>query len=124
LTDAQGRLIQAFLSPGQASDMGWALATVGPHRPRQLLADRGYDSNPFRRWLRNRRIRPVIPGTRKRKRSIRHDRNAYRRRGRVENFFSRLKQWSALALRREKSDEGFFALVQLFSIKDTLRHAG
>jgi transposase len=116
-------LIEAVLSPGHAGDITWAQATVGKHRPKQLLADRGYDSNPFRRWLRNRRIRPVIPGKKNRKVPIRHDRQAYRRRGKVENFFSRLKQWSGLALRREKSDECFLALIHLFAIKDWLRHA-
>ena len=98
--------------------MPWAIPTIGHHRPRQLLWDRGYDSAPFRRWLRNRYIRPVILGKVNRTRKIRHDRVAYRRRGLVENFFLRMKQWSSLALRREKSDACFLALVHLFVIKD------
>jgi transposase len=33
-----------------------------PHRrPRQLVADKGYDSRPFRHELRKRNIQPIIP---------------------------------------------------------------
>ena len=34
-------------------------------RPRQLIADRGYDSRPLRRRLRERGIRPCIPPRRR-----------------------------------------------------------
>ena len=121
LVDASGRVLNAVLTAGQINDITPASTTVSHHRPKQLLGDRGYDSNPLRRWLRNRGIRPVIPGRSNRLRAIRHDRNAYKRRFRVEHFFSRLKQWSGLALRREKSDDAFLALVQLFAIKDGLQ---
>ena len=113
--------MNAVLTGGNAHDMVAAKTTVAHHRPRQLLGDRGYDSNPLRRWLRSRKTRPVIPGKNNRLRPIRHDKNAYKRRAKVEHFFSRLKQWSGLALRREKSDDAFLAIVHLFSIKDWLR---
>ena len=45
------------------------------------------------------------------KRKVRHDRGAYRRRNQVERFFGRMKEWSALALRRAKDDEVFLATI-------------
>lgn len=113
--------MNAVLTGGQENDITQAKTVVDHHRPRQLMGDRGYDSNPLRRWLRNRHIRPVVPGRKNRKHPIRHDPKAYGRRAKVEHFFSRLKQWSGLALRREKSDAAFLALVQLFAIKDWLQ---
>jgi transposase len=120
LTDAAGKLVNAVLSPGQAADVTWAKPVVTGVRIRQLLADRAYDSNPLRKWLRARRIRPVIPGKKNRKRRIRHAIEAYKRRCRVEHFFSRMKQWSGLALRRDKSDQAFLTWIHLFAIKDFL----
>ena len=52
-----------------------------------LLADKGYDSGPFRTWLRNKRMRPVIPGKSNRKKKIRHDKQAYKGRNVVERLF-------------------------------------
>jgi len=124
LTDAGGRLIKAVLSPGQAADVTWVQPVVTGVRIQQLMADRAYDSNPLRKWLRSRGIRPVIPGKKNRRYRIRHDQEAYRRRHRIENFFSRMKQWSCLALRRDKSDQAFLTWVHLFAIKDFLTVLG
>ncbi|MDQ6867620.1 MAG: hypothetical protein M3178_04160 [Pseudomonadota bacterium] len=43
---------------------------------RQLLADKGYDTDAFRAFLKQQKIRPVIPGKSNRKKRIRHDRKA------------------------------------------------
>ena len=87
-----------------------------------LLADNGYDSEPFRAWLRNKRIRPVIPGKSNRRKKIRHDRQAYKERNVVERFFGRMKEWSCLAMCREKNDESFFSLLSLFAALDILKN--
>lgn len=87
-----------------------------------LLADRGYDSGPFRTWLRNKRMRPVIPGKINRIRKIRHDKQAYKERNVVERLFGRMKEWSCLAMRREKNDSSFFSLLSLFAAIDILKN--
>lgn len=121
LVDARGRALALCLSAGNLHDISSALRTVGIWRPKMLLADKGYDSQAFRKWLRARRMRPVIPGRANLKRKVRHDRGAYRRRNQVERFFGRMKEWSALALRRAKDDEVFLATIQLFSVLDWLK---
>ena len=43
----------------------------------ELLGDKAYDSNSFRKSLRKAGIKPVIPGRSNRKKRIRHDKQAY-----------------------------------------------
>ena len=40
---------------------------------KQLLADKGYDTDAIRAFLKKRGIKPVIPGKSNRKKKIRHD---------------------------------------------------
>ncbi|MCA3509983.1 MAG: transposase, partial [Rhodobacter sp.] len=47
---------------------------------------------------------------------------AYRRRNRIERFFSKIKQFRAIATRYEKHDENFLNLIRLASIRIWLRH--
>lgn len=51
---------------------------MAPGRLKRLIADRGYDANHLRQRLREAGMTPVIPGTRSRKRPIRHDRRRYK----------------------------------------------
>ena len=49
------------------------------------------------------------------------DRNAYRRRNRIERFISKLKHYRAIATRYEKYDANFLALVKLAATRIWLR---
>jgi transposase len=81
-----------LLTEGQMSDhKGAALLLPALPPARELLGDRGYDSNRFRTALTQRGIAPCIPSTRTRKVPIPHDTVLYRQRHRVENMFGRLK---------------------------------
>jgi IS5 family transposase len=51
---------------------------------KELLGDKAYDSNSFRKPLRKDGIRPVIPGRSNRKKRIRHDTQAYKGRNVIE----------------------------------------
>ena len=50
------------------------------------------------------------------------DGTAYRRRNRIERFFSKIKQFRAIVARDEKHDENFLNLIRLASIHIWLRH--
>ena len=50
----------------------------------ELLADKGYDTDAFRAFLRDNDIKAVIPVKSNRKRRIRHDKKAYKGRNVVE----------------------------------------
>jgi hypothetical protein len=71
-----------ILTPGNTADCSVGPACVSPvDGIKELLGDKTYDSNSFRKSLRKDGIRPVIPGRSNRKKRIRHDKQAYK--GRV-----------------------------------------
>jgi len=78
---------------------------------RELLADRGYDSNRFRAALAERGITPCIPSTRSRKIELPYDKGLYRQRHRIENMFGRLKDWRRVATRYDRCAHTFFSAI-------------
>ena len=78
---------------------------------RELLAERGHDSNRFRAGLIERGITPCIPPTRSRKSAIPYDHALYRLRHRIENTFGRLKDWRRIATRYDRSAHTFFSAI-------------
>ena len=71
------------------------MLAAAPGRIRRLLADKGYDADWLRADLRTSGIVPVIPGTRSRKRPIRHDKLRYKDRWRAEAVFCRSRTSAA-----------------------------
>jgi transposase len=61
--------------------------------------------------LKERGIKPVIPGKSNRKRKIRHDKKAYKSRNVVERCFCRLKDFRRIATRYDKLAENFFSAL-------------
>jgi len=103
-----------MLSEGQLSDHRGArllLARLPPTR--ELIADRGYDSNHFRAALLERGITPCIPPTRNRKTPLAYDAVLYRQRYRIEIMFGRLKDWRRIATRYDKLAANYMAGVFL-----------
>lgn len=76
-----------------------------------LIADRGYDSNWFRKALIGKGIAPCIPSTRSRKVPIPHDKTLYRQRHRIENVFGCLKDWRRIATRYDRCAHTFFSAI-------------
>jgi len=115
--DSQGRPVVMMLSAGQMNDQKGAniLAPLLPPA-RELIADRGYDSNPFRAALAERGIAACIPSTRSRKQPIPHDAALYRQRHRIENMFGRLKDWRRIAMRYDRCATIFFGAITLAAI--------
>ena len=69
--DGRGRPVVMMLSEGQMNDQKGA-GILAPMLPpaRELIADRGYDSNPFRAALAERGITACIPSKKNRKQPI------------------------------------------------------
>jgi transposase len=79
----------------------------------QLVADKGYDTDAFRAWLKKRRIATVIPGKSNRKKRIRYDKEAYKGRNVVERCFCRLKDWRRIATRYDKLARNYLSALCL-----------
>lgn len=89
-----------MLTPGNTADCTVAERCVSAiPGVRELLADKGYDSNAFRAFLRKRKIKPVIPGRSNRKKTIRYSKRAYKGRNVVERSHNRLKDFRRIATR-------------------------
>ena len=115
LTDVLGRPGVLLLTPGNASDVTTAPAVLAeaPGRIRRLAADKGYDADWLRADLRDQGITPVIPGTRARKRKVRHDQRCYRKRWRIEATINRLKDFRRIVTRYDKLARNYASALAL-----------
>ena len=79
-----------------------------------MIADKGYDAEArVLAPLREADKVAVIPPKRNRTARREYDRELYEARHLIENFFSRLKQYRAIATRYDKTARNFLAAVHL-----------
>lgn len=97
-------------------------------RPRELVADKAYDSRSFRGWLRGRGIKPTIPSYERRERKRpRRGRPVkagpgYAERWKVERTFAWLSNFRRLLVRHERYLSNFWAFFLVTFIILSLRH--
>jgi transposase len=114
MTDALGNPVGFFLTGGQAHDLAGADALLPSMQAQTLIADKAYDAN-------KRVIEPlltagkaaVIPAKANRKIKRDHDRDLYKARHLIENFFAKLKQFRAIATRYDKTARNFLGAIHL-----------
>ena len=100
------------LTPGNTADCVMAEACVSRiPGVTKLLADKGYDTDAFRAFLKDNDIKAVIPGKSNRKKRFRHDKKAYKGRNVVERCFCRLKDFRRIATRYDKLARNFFSAI-------------
>ncbi len=110
--DALGNATGFFLTPGQAHDLAGADALLPQVKADTIIADKAYDAD-------ERMLEPlaaagktaVIPPKSNRKIQREYDKELYKARHLIENFFARLKQYRAIATRYDKTDENFLAAI-------------
>jgi transposase len=79
-----------------------------------FLADKAYDADQrVRAVLIDQGIEPVIPGKSNRKVQIDYDKDLYKARHLIENFFAKLKQYRAIATRYDKRAVNFLGAIYL-----------
>jgi transposase len=93
-------LVGFALMPGNVADITMAIPLLGAvDKPKRLLADKAYDADSFRNWLKRRKIKAVIPSTATRRTPYPLDQMSYRRRNVIERMFCKLKNWRRIATR-------------------------
>ncbi|TLX41592.1 IS5 family transposase [Xanthobacter autotrophicus] len=116
-SDFDGRPIAFHLTGGEAGDspIFKLLLDLGPDiTPRAAVADKGYDAKANRAIARARGIAPAIPfKSNARDRPTFFPKALYRGRARIEQCFGKLKRFKRVALRCEKTECGFAAIVAL-----------
>ena len=114
--EAFGLPLGFVVTAGQSSEIKEAEALVGEDFCEYLLADRGYDSDPFRQALNAKKIIPVIPGRKNRLEKVKYDEHIYKERNAMERFFGRLKEYRRIATRYDKTFIMFKAGLLIASI--------
>jgi transposase len=78
------------------------------------LGDKGYDANErVRQKLEAKGCTPVIPFRKMRLNPGEYDKNVYKNRHLIENFFAKLKQYRAIATRYDKTARNFLGAIYL-----------
>jgi transposase len=102
------------LTPGQACDLDGADVLLPALAAPIVMADKGYAAD-------QRVLQPlapagktaVIPPKANRKDQRAYDRERYKARHRIENFFCQLKQFRTIATRYDKTARNFLAAIHL-----------
>lgn len=84
--------------------------------PKRLLADKAYDADSLRNWLKRQKIKAVIPSTATRRTPYPLDRKVYRRRNVIERMFCRLKNWRRIATRYDRHAQNYLSGLALAAI--------
>ena len=74
-----------------------------------FLGDKAFDANWLRDELGERNTSVVIPSKTNRKTLIPHDKEVYKWRHLVENYFAKIKEFRGIATRYDKTDESYTA---------------
>jgi transposase len=105
-----------YLSEGQAHDLDGAdvLLPRLASETGQLIADKAYDADKrMRDVLQKAGIEAVIPSKKHRKELRDYDKEMYKNRHLIENFFGKLKQYRAIATRYDKLGKVFLSSIYL-----------
>ena len=82
-----------ILTGGHVHDSKQSEALIEGFDFDKLLADKGYDSDRFRRAIDMARAEAVIPSSRARSLAIPYDKDVYKDRNLVERFFCKIKHF-------------------------------
>jgi transposase len=113
LTDALGNLVRFVLLPGQRFDTVGVPPLIDGLSFGGLIADKAFDSNALVAELNERGAKVVIAQHPRRTKPLDVDREMYKWRHLIENFFCKLKEFKRIALRADKTDQSFAAIIHL-----------
>jgi len=113
LVDALGNLARFILLPGQRHDSIGVKPLLDGIEIGALLGDKAFDSDWLRLELNTRGALAVIPPMASRATNIPYDKEMYKWRHLIENFFQKIKEFRRIATRYDKTDTSFRAAVHL-----------
>lgn len=113
LTDALGNLVRFVLLPGHRFDTVGVAPLIDGLAFEGLIADKAFDANWIIAELDQRGAKVVISQHPRRSRPLAIDREVYKWRHLVENFFCKLKEFKRIAMRSDKTDQSFEAMIHL-----------
>jgi transposase len=113
LTDALGNLVRFVLMPGHRFDTIGFPPLIRDVEFGGLIADKAFDSDAIIAELNERGAKVVIAQHSRRTRPLDIDTDIYRWRHLIENFFCKLKEFKRIAMRSDKTDHTYAAMIYL-----------
>lgn len=121
LTDALGNLVRFQLLPGQRFDTVGVAPLIDNIAFSGLIAGKAFDADWIVEELNQRGARKVISQHPRRSRPLKIDADVYKWRHLVENFFGKLKEFKRIAMRSDKTDASYAAMINLTAAAILLR---
>jgi transposase len=113
LTDALGNLVRFILLPGHRFDTVGVAPLIKDLEFGGLIADKAFDSNWIIEDMNERKAKVVIAQHQRRAKPLDIDKDIYKWRHLIENFFGKLKEFKRVAMRCDKTDSSFEAMIYL-----------
>src|SRR4029077_5000505 len=113
LTDALGNLVRFVLLPGHRFDTVGGAPLIQALEFGALIAAKAFDSNALIADLDARGAKVVISQHPRRASPRLIDHEIYKWRHLIENFFCKLKEFKRIAMRSDKTDQSFSAMIHL-----------
>jgi transposase len=120
VVDGAGRVVTFVLTPGQVSELKVAPDLLAGLCDAIVIADKAYDSDKLHELLSQQYCDLCVPPKSNRRHPLPFNRQWYRKRHRVENFFARAKHWRRFATRYDKTLACFLATASLVAVLDWL----
>ena len=111
LTDAPGNLVDFNLLPGQRFDTVGVEPLIRNIEFGGLIADKAFESNWIIETLNERGAKIVISQHPRRNAPLQIAAEIYKWRHLMENFFCKLKEFKRIAMRSDKTDTSFTAMI-------------
>ena len=113
LTDALGNLVRFVLLPGQRHDTVGVAPLIEGIDFGALIGDKAFDSDWIIIELNERGAAIVIAQRPQRTKPLAIDAELYKERHLIENFFCKIKEFKRIAMRSDKTDTSFAAMINL-----------
>jgi transposase len=111
LTDALGNLVRFNLLPGQRYDTIGVAPLIKGVTFDGLIADKAFDTDVIIADLNEHGAKVVISQHPRRSKPLDIDLDVYKWRHLIENFFCKLKEFKRIAMRSDKTDTSFTAMI-------------
>ncbi len=113
MTDALGNLVRFELLPGNRYDTVGVAPLIDGIAFGSLLGDKAFDVNWIIEEMNERGATVCISQHPRRAAPIDIDLEVYKWRHLIENFFGKLKEFKRIAMRSDKTDQSFSAMIHL-----------
>ena len=113
LVDALGNLVRFHLMPANRYDTIGVADLIRGIQFDAMLADKAFDSNWIIQDMNERGAKVVISQRPQRMAPLTIDDEMYKWRHLIENYFQKLKEFKRIAMRSDKTDTSYAAIINL-----------